>query len=341
MMYIDKKVPEITEYNCVDLLKLIMAFFVIAIHSGLINIASGICKDILNDIFALAVPYFFIVSGFLLFKKIYINNWGNGDKKRVLKYLFKILKLYGVWTIIYMPVTIYGEVRVYNTSFPKAIVKVLKNILLVGGNFYSWQLWYLLGLAVALIIIYELINLKIKYKFILLLSVVVYALGIFIDLLNNRSAGGIISVYYILFNTTRNGIFYGFFYVSVGMYISQAENLRFTKFDTILIIISIVAALLFNSSEFLRIFIAVIAILIFKLSVFIKPASSYIYKIFRNMSMKIYLVHMYFIAIYRGFAGKNNYIGCFLFAVIGSVVFSLLFIYIERKSNSKFIKLLF
>lgn len=153
--------------------------------------------------------------------------------------------------------------------------------------------------------------------------------------------GGIISVYYTLFNTTRNGIFYGFFYVSVGMYLSQVENLGFSKFDTVLMIISVAAALLFNSAEFLRIFIAVIAILIFKLSILIKPASSNIYKICRNMSLKIYLVHMYFIAIYREFAGGNNYISCFVFAVIGSVVFSLLFIYIERKSNSKFIKMLF
>lgn len=198
-----------------------------------------------------------------------------------------------------------------------------------------------MGLVVALIIIYILINLRLKYKYILLISVFVYVLGILIDLLNNRSAGEIISVYYILFNTTRNGIFYGFFYVSIGMYMSQIENIIFSKFDIVLIIISVIAALLFNSSEFLRIFIAVIAILIFKLSVLIKLPSSDFYKICRNMSLKLYLVHMYFIAIYREFIKGNNYICCFVFALICSVILSLLFICIERKSNSKLIKLLF
>lgn len=117
MMCIKEKMPKAMEYNCIDLLKLIMAFFVIAIHSGLSNITSGICKDILNDIFALAVPYFFITSGFLLFRKTDINNWGSNDKKRLLRYLVKILKLYGAWTLIYLPLTIYGEVRIYNTPF--------------------------------------------------------------------------------------------------------------------------------------------------------------------------------------------------------------------------------
>lgn len=140
MRCIKGKLPEALEYNCIDILKLIMAFFVIAIHSELSSITSGVCKDILNIIFALAVPYFFITSGFLLFRKTDINNWVGSDKIRILRYLVKTLKLYGAWSLIYLPLTIYGEVRIYNTPLQKAVIKVFKNILLVGENFYSWQL---------------------------------------------------------------------------------------------------------------------------------------------------------------------------------------------------------
>ena len=49
-------------YNTLDMLKLILAFFVMTIHSG-------VDKTILSPILRIAVPTFFIISSFLFFKK--------------------------------------------------------------------------------------------------------------------------------------------------------------------------------------------------------------------------------------------------------------------------------
>lgn len=323
-----------------DVFKLVMAIFVVAIHSQLANGFDGILGLILKNLFAVAVPFFFIASGYFLFRRFDINNF-DIDYVYIKKYLSKILKMYVVWSFIYLPLTIYGEIS-YGTNIFKAVVKVFKNYILVGENFYSWQLWYLLGLIVALFIIYMLIKAKINYKAILLISFTVFLLGIAIDILNKSQIAHLpVSIYYVVFNTTRNGIFLGFFYVAIGMYISQC-NEKLSLWDILIIVIAIAALF---SADFKRVSVALFATVIFKISININLRPSGIYKLCRDFSLKIYLVHMYFIAIYRVFYAVNesvyNYAECFIFALVLSVALSAVIALVEKRWNNRFIKLLF
>ncbi len=331
-----------TQYNyCIDLFKFIMAFFVVAIHSKLsLSVYDGKALDF---IFSLAVPYFFMVSGYLLFRKLDLSNFKFSQcKDRIILYLKKIVKMYIIWTAIYFPLTVYGEIS-YGTSLFKAVVKFIRNFLFVGENFYSWQLWYLLGLCLAVLIIYMLLRLKICYKHIFVLSVCVFMSGIVLDVLNTGDIKAI-ALYYDLFVTTRNGIFYGFFYVSVGMYMSQ-KSFKLNVFDAVFVLVSIIGAFVLSNSEVLRIFTALLAFIVFKISLNLKIYHLRFGDVFRDMSVKIYLIHMYFIALYRVFYSANedvfNYIGCFVFALLCSIILSVIIEYIEKTTSSRILKLLF
>lgn len=250
-----------------------------------------------------------------------------------------------MWSIIYLPLTIYGELFVWKTSTVKAVVKIIKNYILVGENFYSWQLWYLLGLIVAVIIIYFLAKLKLNYKIITIISLVLFLIGIGIDTLSiNEVFENQLNVYYAVFSTTRNGFFYGFFYVSLGMLIANKEE-KIAIIDIAILILSIVGLLLFNASPFKRLYIALLAFIIFKISLNVNLKNSPIYLICRKLSIKVYLIHMYFVALYRLFISSSedvyNYLVCFVFASLLSVIVAVIFDIIDKKINIKLAKLLF
>lgn len=96
-------------YYGIDLLKFIMAVCVVAIHTQpLYSIQSIVVQRLFDTITSLAVPYFFSVSGFLLFSKIDANILSRKSMEVCKKYLSRVLSLYVIWNIIYLPITIFG-----------------------------------------------------------------------------------------------------------------------------------------------------------------------------------------------------------------------------------------
>lgn len=83
-----------------DVLKLGLAFLVVALHifpvAKMTGISGLISYEIASGITRIAVPTFFIVSGYLLRNKLH-------DKTYLKKYCKRILLLYIVWQLIYLP----------------------------------------------------------------------------------------------------------------------------------------------------------------------------------------------------------------------------------------------
>jgi len=93
----------------IDLFKLVMAIGVVAIHTEpVVAFNSNLWLWVVSIVYhILPVPFFFMASGYLLFRKIELPL--NCDGKIVLKrYLKKIARLYIVWTILFLPLTIIG-----------------------------------------------------------------------------------------------------------------------------------------------------------------------------------------------------------------------------------------
>lgn len=132
-------------YYEIDLLKFTMAVCVVAIHTQpLYGIQSVAVQRLFDTITSLAVPYFFSVSGFLLFSKIDADISSEKNMEVCKKYLSRVLSLYVIWNIIYLPITIFGF-KENNMSFARYVLDCIRGFLFIGQQFYSWQLWYLLS----------------------------------------------------------------------------------------------------------------------------------------------------------------------------------------------------
>lgn len=182
-------------YNAIDLIKFICAILVCILHmppfgkdtEGVLyyfnyGFTAFLCR--------LAVPFYFICSGFFLFYKLERSE----NKNDVLKnYIFKILRLLGIWTVI----------------------------LFVG---WDGHLWYLGATIVAIMMVYVLLKMNIKCRYLLLVVGGLYIIGLLGDsyyglfkliekmpVIHHVSLG-----YNMLFDTTRNGVFMGSMFVAIG-----------------------------------------------------------------------------------------------------------------------------
>ena len=89
-------------YGGLDAFRLIAAFLVIAIHtSPLLSYSDGADFFLTRVLARLAVPFFFMVTGHFVLSSYFYGE--NGDFTRIYKYILKILAVYAVSIIIYLP----------------------------------------------------------------------------------------------------------------------------------------------------------------------------------------------------------------------------------------------
>ncbi|QCV57064.1 acyltransferase family protein [Flavobacterium columnare] len=186
--------------NNLDVLKIIMAFLVIALHIFPVSKATGIegliSYEIASGITRIAVPTFFLISGYFLRNKL-------NDKPYLWKYTKRILLLYVVWQFIYLP----DLIRFYNLGWFSKSDMILK---LIYGY---WHLWYLLATTIAVGLLYLLRNLStaIKTKLILFLLILGYSFQIGIQ--SNRLD---LMFLYEIIGTTRNYLFFALPMMMIG-----------------------------------------------------------------------------------------------------------------------------
>ena len=95
------------QYPAIDVAKFIFSILVVAIHTvPLGNNDYGFPLNLLGSLSRLAVPFFFMASGFFLSKKFDGDFYSERNIIAVKKYALHILFLYGLWTLIYLPITI-------------------------------------------------------------------------------------------------------------------------------------------------------------------------------------------------------------------------------------------
>lgn len=202
-------------------MKFFMAIVVIAIHTNPLSVL-GI--DMINNIAAfvmsLAVPFFFTASGFFIGKKT-LDKPVSERLQSIYRYIAKMCRLYVVWTAIFLPFTIYGFVADGLTVW-QSVVLFSRNVLFVGENFMSWPLWYLLGGIVGGSLVYLMTCFRLSLKWMIGVAALLYVLKVVIDS-SNADDNAIVSLYLRLFKNTRNGIFIGFQYLVLGMFIGQVK----------------------------------------------------------------------------------------------------------------------
>ena len=188
----------------IDFLKIALAFLVVALHIFPVTKLKGIegllSYEIASGITRIAVPTFFLISGYFLRNKL-------NDTAYLWKYVKRILLLYVVWQLLYLP----DLIRFYHLKRFSSFDAVLK---LIYGY---WHLWYLLATAIAVAFLYGTRNWSILSKGIIagLLLTAGYTFQILIqsDLLHRYLN---IQYVYELMGTTRNYLFFAFPMLLIG-----------------------------------------------------------------------------------------------------------------------------
>ena len=161
-----------------------MSFFVVAGHT-LPVLGSNIAfvDNMYSVITNLAVPFFFICSGFLLSKKFNNNLYDSNNITIIKKSLIKFVKLYVIWSVVYFPLALaYYKLNGFTIKY--AILDYIRGFFLVGEHYNSWILWYVLATIYTLILVMILIKLKVNVKIFVAVGIVFLFLGVGIDYIN-------------------------------------------------------------------------------------------------------------------------------------------------------------
>lgn len=203
----------VKHYAGIDGFRLIAALLVVAIHTSPLKSISGTGDFILTRMIArTAVPFFFMTSGFFL-----ISRYADGSK-RLLRFLQKTAVIYGISTLIYLPVNLYTGYFGMKFLLPN----LLKD-LVFDGTFY--HLWYLPASMLGAVIAWYLLR-KSGYKKAFLIALLLYAVGLFGDSYYGISAQIPLlkhgyQALFELSDYTRNGVFFAPVFFLTGAYIAD------------------------------------------------------------------------------------------------------------------------
>ena len=292
------------QYNAVDIVKFVLCLFVVALHCNVgdffdVNMRFWIEKGL----FRLAVPFFFITSGFLLGKKIQHETDIKKIKQVFIKYTKRLLQI----LLIFEPISILLDVMksLYDGVDRAQILKgTLKEIVFYPGG----ALWFVQACIVAVWVIYLFLRFNLK-KLIVPSAVVLYLFALICNSYSFTVEGTglepIVNTYLKFAISARNGVFVGFPFIYLGISVVKLEDCSgFFKSRTKLAICAIGSYILYlaelyvlqyrafrdDRSQFITLPLFMIFLLLFCLS-FKTYGNTAKYLIYRNLSTGIYLLH--------------------------------------------------
>lgn len=320
-------------YGIIDVAKFISALFVIAIHCAPFYEINETWNFIYVQIFArLAVPFFFMASGWLFFQKINVKNGAREETNlQALKHYWRrILKLYLLWSAVYLPLLIISWIK-GGFDFSTCI-RLLRDFLF-NGTYY--HLWFLPALLLGIVIVYLLVTTW-KKRTALWVCFILYLIGMLSNVYGGVLAdipliGSLLQLYESVFVTARNGIFFAPLYLILGFYAQDFMNQKYRKPAGIAFVISFCAlcseAFLYRSLHMMNDLTCMylcLAPTVFFLFIFLLQfqfCGNPLTLCLRKLSLLIYVSHIYFIVLFMNVMHLSNII-VYVLTILFSCAFS-------------------
>ena len=330
-------------YGLMDWVRFIMSLDVVRRHCIVWNNANeGLLFDGIKLYSDITIPVFFAISGFFLLYGISLEEREKVDR-RLTKYLYGTLKIYLFWSVIYLPYSFWGELVVYGNSLPKAVVKIIWGIAVIGSNYNSWQLWYLLALIVAVWMIRFGLRHGLLMEQITAIGAVLCVLGLYLNAVRYGGSqfpivGQAADWYFRIFYDIRNGPLSALIYVSIGILFS------YRTVSVMRLWIGAIAGCgmaLLVRNNFLVYGLGVICavVCIFGIIESIDMPVTPMGRIFRGISRYIYLSHLLFFGVFSALATGISQWMLFGQTLIATFLFSVAVIlvmdYKRRKCSDK------
>ena len=231
-------------YPLIDVFRVIAAVLIVAIHISPLEGLTETGDFVLTRVVArLAVPFFFMTSGFFLLRPPF-------DFKKLLGFVKRTAIIYLIATVIYIPVNIYDGYFTRHT-----VLGYIKDILF-DGTFY--HLWYLPAAIMGAVIAWLLLRYAGKIAAVAV-SAVLYIVGVFGDSWFGLIKGSFIEpVYKFIFiftDHTRCGLFFAPLFFVLGALLFTRKKTAPLR-DGILLAVSLAVltaeALLVKNLGFIR-----------------------------------------------------------------------------------------
>lgn len=135
------------QYNGLDVTKAVLAVLVAARHMIQIFYPEESKWRLVIGAWLsnLAVPVFFITAGFFLFRKV-DRQQPEAGRRAVLQYCGRILRLYLLWSVLYLPIDYYNWIHGQERNVGAAVLKYIQSFFFCSTTV---QLWYLPALLAA------------------------------------------------------------------------------------------------------------------------------------------------------------------------------------------------
>lgn len=295
------------DYFSVDVCKFVCALLVIVIHTEPLKNLLPNVDFVLNKIARIAVPFFYCCTGYFVFRKF---DETNIDFKYIRKTCLKFLRLYIIWSIIYLPLSIINVINRDENLYEK--------ILLLVKNFFMYSsyqhLWYLRAGFVALVIVSFLFLLKLSFKKIFVISGVLYFIGLF-EYSYKQFLKPVENIFPNVMElatdidnfigNTRNGLFFAFFFICLGiMFAWYPTKIKYPITGFFISLVLMIFEVFFEVKHcfidrFDKFFLLpVVVYFLFYIVLNVNLPSKPSYLLLRNASMWIYFIHVYIIKIF-------------------------------------------
>lgn len=203
-------------YSGIDYFRFIAALLIVAIHTSPLSSFSETGNFIFTRIISrVAVPFFFMTSGFFLISRYTCN------AEKLGAFIKKTTLIYGVAILLYIPINVYNGYFKMDNLLPN----IIKDIVFDGTLYH---LWYLPASIIGAAIAWYLVK-KVHYRKAFLIASVLYIIGLFGDSYYGivKSVSCLNVFYNLIFQLTdytRNGIFFAPIFFVLGGYISDNQN---------------------------------------------------------------------------------------------------------------------
>lgn len=201
--------------NGIDFLRGVAIINVVWVHCFFYTFSNINLNFLLNTVGRFTVPFFFVSTGYLLYIKLQSVN----DKNNFLKkYISRVLRIFILFIVLcfFMDLFFYAvHVREQVFYFDDPLWNV--GLLLFWGMFSisSIPLWYLLALAMSVLVIYLVNKKRSNTAILLLIALILNLLGLF-------GFYSPYSIYKLIIPVfSRVALFFGLFYLTLGYFIAE------------------------------------------------------------------------------------------------------------------------
>lgn len=203
-------------YSGIDYFRVIAALLIVAIHTSPLVSFNETGNFILTRIIArVAVPFFFMTSGFFLISRYTYN----ADKLGA--FVKRTALIYVAAMLIYIPINIYDGYFKTDSLLPNLVKDIV-----FDGTLY--HLWYMPASIIGVAIAWYLVK-KVHYPKAFVIASVLYIIGLFGDSyygIAERTSGlnGFYNLVFQISDYTRNGIFFAPIFFILGGYLSDCRS---------------------------------------------------------------------------------------------------------------------